>query len=372
MAVTTAGAKGHLMVTLDVTAIRRLVERAGEQPVLTLYLPVDPTDPENRRTPPTQKWQVRMRNQLRDLQGRLPDDRDERVRWQTLTRRADEWLRDYTPGGRTLVLVVDEDGVTDLELPVVLAQHAGYGPPLVAGLLRALSDHRLYAVFLVDRQTVRAVTGHLGFVLDTALLELHDPWGMPGATRSAHQFRFEARREEYQDRYHADVAEQVDRFLLDHPDVERLVIGGEAVEAHGVARALSHHGHELLVGVIPMRLDTPDAAIVERVSPHAEAFEEEQELEQVAALGAARARGRGVVGTQPVIGALEQSLAREVLVSSRLGDDDTVEQVARHTVVSGASLRFVHRGAADVLDEDGGLGARLYYAVPTESLVTDD
>ena len=357
------------MVTLDVTAIRRLVEGAGDRQVLTLYLPVDPTDPENRRTPPTQKWQVRMRNQLRELEGRLPEDRDERMRWQALTDRADEWLRDYTPAGRTLVLVVDEDGVTDIEVPVVLEQHAGYGPPLVAGLLRALSDHRLYAVFLVDRQTVRVVTGHLGFVLDTALLELHDPWGMPTATRSAHQFRFETRREEYQGRYHAEVAEQVDRFLLEHHDVERLVIGGEAVEAHGVARALSHRSHELLVGVIPMRLDTPEADIVDHVSPHAEAFEEEQDLEQVAALGAARAAGRGVVGTERVVGALEQSLGREVLVSSHVGDD-TVERVARHTVLSGASLRFVHRSAADALDADGGLGARLYYAVPTESLVT--
>jgi hypothetical protein len=359
------------MVALDVTAIRRLVERAGDRRVLSLYLPVDPTDPENRRTPPTQKWQVRMRNQLRELEGRLPDDRDERMRWQSLTDRADAWLRDYTPAGRTLVLVVDEDDVTDIELPVVLQQDAGYGPPLVAGLLRALSDHRFYAVFLVDRQTVRAVTGHLGFDLDTALLELHDPWGMPGATRSAHQFRFDARREEYQGRYHADVAEQVDRFLLEHHDVERLVIGGEAGEAHGVARALSHRSHELLVGVIPMRLDTPDSDIVERVSPHAEAFEEEQDLEQVAALGAARASGRGVVGAEPVIGALEQFLARDVLVSSRFGDDDVLEEAARHTVLSGARLRFVHRAAADALDGDGGVGARLYYAVPTGSLPTE-
>lgn len=356
------------MIGLDSSVLRHLLETAGEQPVLTLYLPVDPSDPENQRTPGTEKWRLRMGNQLSALADEVGDDRDARTRWAAVTTNVESWLANASPSGRTVVLLADEHDVTDIELPVVLEQRAGYGPPRVDGLVRAMSDHHLYLTILVDQQSVRAVEGYLGFVQDVARLDLSGPWGMPGATRSGHQFRFEARREEYQERYHADVADQVDRYLIDYPDIERLVIGGATVEAHGVARALSQRSHEALVGVLPIPVEASDSDIAERITPHAQAFEEEHDLALMGAFGAARAAGRAVTGANDVVAALEQYLARDVVVSSHLADADLVERVTRLAVLSGADVRFVHRGAADLLDDDAGVGARLYYAVPTEAL----
>lgn len=359
------------MIGLDSSALRRLVEATAEQPVLTLYLPVDPSDPENQRAPGTEKWRVRLGNQLSALSDQVGDDRDARARWQAVTENVEGWLANAAPSGRTLVLLADEHDVTDIELPVVLEQRAGYGPPRVDGLVRAMSDHHLYLTVLVDQQTVRAVSGYLGFVQDVARLDLSGPWGMPGATRSGHQFRFEARREEYQERYHADVADQIDRYLVDNPDVERLVIGGATVEAHGVARALSQRSHQALLGVLPIPVDASDADVAERISVHAQAFEEQHDHEVMAALGAARAAGRGVTGADEVVASLVQYLARDVIVSSHLADADLIERVTRLAVLSGAAIRFVHRAAADEIDTDGGVAARLYYAVPPETLTAE-
>ncbi len=359
------------MIALDSGALRRLLERAGDDPLLTLYLPVDPSDPENQRARGTRKWEVRLRDQLRSAGDGVADDREARQRWDAVGAQVDQFLAFYEPGGGTLVLLAAPDEVTYVELPVVLTQSATYGPPAVAGLVRAMSDHRLYVTVLVDQQSVRAVSGYLGFVSDVAHLQLDGPWGMPGATRSGHQFRFEARRDEYQGRFHADVADQIDRFLVDDPEVERLVLGGIATEAHGVARALSARSHQALVGVVPMPVGSTDAEIAQRLDPHAQAHEEQQDLEHVAALGAAAAAGRATSGLDATVSALEHGLARDVLLSAHVAPGEDVERLARAAVLAGSDVRVVHAAAASALDEQGGVAARLYYAVPPETLATD-
>jgi len=225
-----------------------------------------------------------------------------------------------------------------------------------------MSDHRLYAAVLVDRESYRILTGYLGFIQDEASLDLRAPYGMPGPTRSGHHFRFEARREKYQRRFQGEVADMVERFLREHPDVERLVVGGNETEAHGVARALSPEAHQKLMGVVPMPMRSSDAEVTGRVTPHAQAFEEELDVEELARIQAANRAGRGVYGPEPVLDALSRSLARDVYVSSHLPDADLVERLTRDAVVSGASVRFLHRAAATTLDDEGGVAARLYYA----------
>lgn len=363
------------MLHLDPADLRRLLERIGDEAVLTLYVPVDTSDPENQREPGTKKWEVRLRNQLGvldDSVAPLADDRAARRRFQAVRQRAEQWLADYSPSGRTLVLLVDEDEVIDVELPVVLEQSAGYGHPQVGTLVRAMSEHRYYLTVLVDQQSARAAQGYLGFVGDVAHLEVSDAWGMPGATRSGHQFRFEARREEYQERFHADLADQIDRYLVENSDVERLVLGGIATEAHGVARALSQASHRALMGVVPMPMTSTDDEIAERVDPHAQAYEHEQDVALLASLGASRAAGRAADGPDATLAALRQYLAQEVLISGHLDDGDLLEAVARAAVLNGVDVHLIHGSAADELDELGGVAARLYYAVPEETLADAD
>jgi hypothetical protein len=363
------------MLVLDPTDLRRLLERIGDQPVLTVYVPVDPSDAQNQREPGSKKWEVRLRNQLGDLDAGVPqlaEDRAARHRWETIRERAEQWLGNYSPSGRTLVLLVDEDEAIDIELPVVLEQSAGYGHPKFGGLVRAMSEHRYYVTVLVDQQSARAAEGYLGFVGDVAHLELSDAWGMPGATRSGHQFRFEARREEYQERFHADVADQIDRYLVENADVERLVLGGIATEAHGVARALSQRSHRALMGVVPMSVTSRHDEISERVEPHAQAYEHEQDLALVAALGSARVAERAADGPAATLAALDQYLAREVLVSAHLDDGDLLEALSRAAVLSGVDVHLLHGSAAEALDDIGGVAARLYYAVPEETLAAGE
>lgn len=350
------------MLALETTELRALLGRDSDpvdHPVLTLVLPVDPSDPDHHRTHGSERWRVQLGNDLAEIAAPLQDDKEARGRFAAMRERAEQWLEDHDVSGRTIVLYVDDEEIVHFALPIVLDQDAGYGEPLVAALVRALCDNRLYAAVLVDSEEARTVTGHLGFVEDLATLELGWGWG---ATRSGHRFRFEARQEKYRAKAHATIAAEIDRLLDESPEVERLVLGGVETEAHGVARALAARSHSRLVGVIAIPLVSSAQELAERVRPHADEFEQQQDLEAAAAFEAARGAGRAVSGPDRTVRALEQYLARDVLVSSHLTDPELLERVTRLAVLTGVEVRFLHRDAAAALDADGGVGARLYYA----------
>lgn len=348
------------MITIDATDLRSLLQRVGEAPVLTLYLPVDPSDADNQRSEGAEKWRITMRNQLTTAAESA--DPADAIRLEGLVARAEAFLAGYSPTGRTLILLVDDEGLASVELPIVLSQHAAYGAPLLAELVQAMNDHRLYVTVLVDQQSARLVEGYLGYVGDVATLDMTSNWGERGGSRGTHQFRADARADEFQSRYHQYLAREIDRLLAETPEIERLVLGGNAVEAHGVARELGQQASSKLLGVVAVPVDSTNAEVAERITPLAQRFEEEEDFDATARLSDSLAAGLAVAGGPAVLAALDQFLVREILVSSHLTDAGLLEKAVRQAVISGAAIRFVHRDAAEQLDAQDGIVARLYYA----------
>lgn len=351
------------MLEIDTNDLRELLIDTADDPVLTLYLPVDPSDPENFRDSGSKPWEVQLRNDLRAIADSLdPDDRDGRIRFEQIRTNVENWLLDYLPRGRTLVLMADDDSMIDIELPVVLEQDAGYGTPRVSEFVRAMSEYRLYGAVLVDGTSARLVTGSLGFTADLATLEFDNRWGMDSAGRSGHSFRFENRQEEYQQRFHRSIAEQIDRLVVEFPEFDRLVLSGNEVEAHGVARALGSRATHALVGIVAAPMTSTDADLTERIRPLAQKIELDADLALVSSLRAATGSGRAVFGTDQVNAALAQGVAQQVVISSHITDRDAVEDIVRAALLAGAEIAFVHDEAASDIDPVDGVAARLYYA----------
>ena len=80
-------------------------------------------------------------------------------------------------------------------------------------------------------------------------LRMGSNWGMPGATRSGHRFRFEARQEEWQRKYHKAIAEDLDDLVV-RGEVDRLILEGAEREAHGVLRAMHERAADQVAGVV--------------------------------------------------------------------------------------------------------------------------
>lgn len=348
------------MITVDASDLRSLLQRVGDAPVLTLYLPVDPSDADNQRPEGQEKWRITMRNQLTQVAAET--DPADASALEGLVVRAEAFLADYAPTGRTLVLAVDADGLASVDLPIVLEQHAAFGAPLLAEFVEAMNDHRLYVTVLVDQQSARLVEGYLGYVGDVATLHMTSNWGERGGSRGTHQFRADARADEFQSRYHQYLAQEIDRLLADTPEIERLVLGGNALEAHGVARELGQQASSKLLGVVAMPVGSTEAEVAERITPLAQRFEADEDFVVTARLSDALAAGLAVAGGPAVLAALDQFLVREILVSSHFTDAELLEKAVRQAVISGATVRFVHREAAEQLDAQDGIVARLYYA----------
>lgn len=348
------------MLDIDISDLRSLLQRVGTDSVLSLYLPVDPADVDNQRAAGQEKWRITMRNQLAEVSASVGQEMA--VRFDSFVARAEEFLASYTPAGRTLVMLVDDESLASLELPVVLDQRAAFGPPLLAEFVRAINEHRLYVAVLVDQQSARLVEGYLGYVGDVATLEMSSNWGERGGSRGTHQFRADARAEEFQGRYHRYLAAELDRLVADSPDIERVVLAGNSTEAHGVARELGQRASAKLLGVVAMPVGSTDADVAERIMPLAQQAELDDDLVITARLSDALASGSAVSGADAVLAALDGYLAREVIVSSHLTEAQLVESAVRQAVLSGATVRFVHRQAAEELDAQDGIVARLYYA----------
>lgn len=215
---------------------------------------------------------------------------------------------------------------------------------------------------LVDGEQARVAQAAMGFVADRPLLQLDSRWGEPWPTRSDAKFRFDHRRLEYQARHQREVADRIDRMLVDQPQIDRLVLGGNETEAHGVARALGQQAARALVGIVPAPIGSAEADLLQRVAPIAERVESDADLAVVAGLRAATGGGRAVFGQQAVSDALTAGVVQEVVMSSHLAVADAVEDIVARSLAAGAEVRVVHQEAADQLDGTDGLAAKLFYA----------
>jgi hypothetical protein len=141
-----------------------------------------------------------------------------------------------------------------------------------------------------------------------------------------------------------------------------MVLGGNEQAAHTVRDLLPEQLRQLVVDVlpIPMRFNTKE--IMERVQPRALEYERENEMALVdQVINLAKSGGRGALGREAVMQALEQQRVELLLAPWPL--DDALNDLPARVFASGGGIELVHGEAAERLKAEGGLGARLYYAL---------
>lgn len=346
---------------IDMDQVGALVSTPNEK-VLSLYLPVDPTDEDNRRSPGKEAWRIFLKNALRETEASLDGDKEAKALWAGTVARLESFLSNYRISTATLALFVAPEGTRHVELPVRLEPRAGYGRPLIQQLLWAMDEYQHYLAVLIGADRMRAVSSYLGFVGEVATLKLDTRWGMEDPDRWLRNFKVESRSEEHQRNYQKSVADQVNRMMIENPDVERLILGGSEREAHGVRNYLHPHVAGQVVAILPIPVDSTDSEVVGRIEDVAIAYERDGEREIVErVVGAARAGGPGVTGLDEVWTALEEHRVRLLVVASPVEDEELGERLMRRAFDSSATVEFVHGEAAELLREYGSIAAALYY-----------
>ncbi len=344
---------------VDRSIVDELLAHDGEG-VVSLYVPVDPSDPRNQRPEGQEWWRTVAKSMIDELDP--GDEREDQLGFRRTLASLGEFAESYTPDERTLAVFADPDEVFTIPLQVRLNHEAHVGRPAVAPLLKALSAYHHYLVVLIAADRVRAIEAHQGGIAGDEDIRLSRNWGMHSATRSGHRFRHEARIEEWQRKYQVTVAAELDE-LLSKGEFDRIILGGSEREAHGVLRAMSDAGAECVAGVVPVPLDADDDAILDAVAPVMRDFEESQEHDLLHRLSRlAQTSGRAVFGADAVDAALALAAVRRLLIAVDRVDLDEREDLIRAAAAQGADVRFVFGSAREQLDPHGGIAAELYWA----------
>ena len=130
-----------------------------ETPILTVYVDIDPSNPENQKDNPV--WLIELKNEAKRIAAELPPEelkrRDRQETWSDVQETVAKHLLERKPSGRSVVMFSDLEDFLTVDLPVQLPTRLYYGLPQLKHLLFALDEYKKYLVILFSGAEVRLV-----------------------------------------------------------------------------------------------------------------------------------------------------------------------------------------------------------------------
>ena len=360
---------------LDTNTIRNIVDEAPET-VLSLYLHVSPGHQPNQNTPAA--WRIFTKNALREIENAIEDGDNEN--WKDIRQRTEDFLEGYIPTGKSLVLFMGNDGwQRNYDVPIAIDNHYALGAPDVVHLLWALDEYEQYLVVLVDSEQAAFHSAYLGRDTQSETMTIDFEAYDFGENRFIHARSnartsgevqqgggtddFEDMKAEHVRRFHNEVATRIREVMRDG-EQNRIILGGNEQAAHEVKKLL-HEKVKAQVGAIlsiPVQSDTQ--AIADAIGETANNLERDYELDLVnSVIDLAKAGGRGALGYDDIRRAFEMQQVELLILPYPMDDPEQGAVLTLKALNLNADVELVHGSAAARLQEEGGLAARLYYAI---------
>lgn len=371
--------------------------------ILSIYLNVDPTLPENQATQPA--YRIWLKNALDELVPRLDNSKSERQQRLALSQMAAKITTrfvDFRPQGKGVALFAAEDFWQQFDLPMPISNNIHYGRPDVVPLLWLLDEYQRYGIVQVDHRRVELLTAFLGrpetkdemrLELDTSdwprTVMIHNVGNGLKATAGTNRDVFEDRVDEQVRGFWREAVAKISTWM-EEADLDRLIIGGDEEAVSGLREALPETAGKYVVGTLSLPFYENDAATLERVAPIAIEVERKHEkelAEQV--VNYTLAGNRGALGVTDVLDALQQGRAQTVVtvwpIEGQVWECQACHHIVDHEVATcpvcsgtirrrqlattlpllatqtNAGLEMVYDEAAALLQTHGGIGALLRY-----------
>jgi hypothetical protein len=353
--------------------VKQLLEQADET-TLTLYLNVDPQSSENVSANPG--WKKWAKNALRDIEGEVGQDRQDL--WADIRTRTEQLLQDYQPQNKSLGLLVGQSFERTFDIPFPIENQVSLGKPNVMPLLWALDEYEPYLIALVDQNEARFFVSYLGSAefqpgttlkLDFGAEHFGDkavrvaPQTGEYVTRGSVRDEFADFVDEHVAQLHRKVVDQI-KVMTDKHHARRIILGGNEQAAHHVRSLMPDKLAESVVAVLPIPILTYTQEMIEKAQPTALEYERQEEIKLVQeVIDLAKAGGRGALGWEAVRKALQMQQVELLILPWPLVDDSQATDLALKTFASNGKIELVHGEAAQLLGGEGGLAARLYYAL---------
>lgn len=356
---------------ISIAHVQDLLERTDDY-TLTLYLNVNPGYLENQSRTPA--WRIQLKNALSALEADLKPTA--KAAWEHIRIRLDQFLEGYTVGSKGLAIFINPEYERVYELPLPIDHQYAFGKPLVAPLLWAIDEYERYLILLVDQEKAHFVTAYMGSasVNDSMSLELDtEDWrertqvpariGGKTMTQGSHIENVIDRVEEQQERFHREVAQRA-QALIEAEGIDRIIMGGSEQAAHAVRNLMDPKTQRQVIGILPIPVRAAPHEILAQALPTALEYEREFEAKLVdQVIDMAKSGGRGALGRKDVLKAVDEGRVELLIVPYALDDADLRTELPIRMVQASGTLEMVHGEAAERLEREGGLAARLYYVV---------
>ena len=285
----------------DVEQLQQLSQAPGK--TLTVYLDVDQTNPANRK----RQFETHLKDLLKQLRASHPDDEE----LAQACGEVEEITKRIEPTGRTLVLARHRKlGVTFRKVIRIGLPSFAYwsNGAFLRPLLEALDEHERFGIVLVDQKRARLFTVFLGDIEEhkDLISQIPPRPDAPTADKLRSQSRMERHNDESVSTHVRLVAGEISR-LMEHLEVDRLIIGGNVGVASELARALPKRLRGRLIEVLPIPLAASTDDIRARASEVQTRLERAEELEVVRELlKEVRKGGRAVAGLSATLEAINE------------------------------------------------------------------
>lgn len=199
------------------------------------------------------------------------------------------------------------------ETPTVLQSQVHFSPrPYVAPLAAFLSHTKPTAILMTDKQNARIFTMSHGQVKEWSDFEDFVPHRTEQGGWSQGRYQ---RRSDHWKQHHIDHADELVLKLEQHQPFDWLVVGTEEQDKNEVIGRLHPYVRDRVIGLIHVRIDGPEAEIVEearRVREEAEDHLIDDMISRVEEY--AGAGGRGTMGLKETLQALNEQKVHILLV----------------------------------------------------------
>lgn len=330
----------------DIKQLRRYTPDS-DSCMLSLYLNVDQSNAANLN----RGFETSFESLCRQVLDNQDSDQAGRQRFEAECRLIRQFLRDYVPKGKTLVVFSDSKKSFwwQRDLQVVLPSGLRWSQkPWVRPLLELVEGHDRLAVVLIDKQRARIFAGDTGEI-EQQLEILSDVPNRHSTTGSDHimsQGQMERDHDNHVQSHAKRTADELSS-LIERLKLEKVVIGGPVEATSVFIGSLPKRIQQMVIGTISAPVEAGTDRVISEVRNVQDKAEQEDEAKIVDAMITAAMKGdKAVLGLSDTLFAIQEGRVYRLVV-------------ARDYRAEGKECGSCHVLIADGLDDCSFCGGKL-------------
>lgn len=287
-----------------------------ESLILSLYVNIDQSNAANLN----RGFETRVESLFREVAENQNSHEGSKQRFDVECRRVREFLRDYVPKGKALVVFSDskQDFWWQRDLQVELPTGLRWSPQLwVRPLLEVIEEHDRFAVVLIDKHHARILTVDAGGMEQQAevVSDVPNKHATTGTDHIWSQGQMDRDHTNHVQSHAKRVADEL-ASVIDRMKLKRIVVGGPVEATSLFTGGLPKRIQQMIIGTISAPVDANHDRLITELRAVQEKAEQEDEARSVDAMITAAMKGeRAVLGLSDTLGAIHAGRVYRLVVA---------------------------------------------------------